>query len=418
MPIGSNMGTAIQIRGLSKKYLLRAAQDWQRGTLVETLSSKASHLRDVLLGRNNNAKKVGEEFWALKDVSWDIEEGERIGIVGRNGAGKSTLLKILSKITEPTEGIVKIRGRLSSLLEVGTGFHQELTGRENIFLNGAILGMSKQEIVKKFDEIVAFAEIEPFLDTPVKRFSSGMYMRLGFSIAAHLDSDILVIDEVLAVGDTQFQEKCFKKLDEMGAKGRTVIYVSHDLGSVLSLCDKGIYLDKGHIRHAGSIDECVSEYMKNCRQMSLSWEGVAGDEHIKIHRVHVDGNKEFFYQGEKPRMTIEYEILKPHPDLFMSVSIWNLRHQELARAQTYDNVAHHDRFMTTGPGSLSFTLDAGLFHQGDYLVKLHCAICNRKKISDEEIILRFPVYVQSTNTRFSHANNREGIMLGDRWDWN
>ncbi|HEY1663734.1 MAG TPA: ABC transporter ATP-binding protein [Verrucomicrobiae bacterium] len=202
-----------------------------------------------------------EEFWALNDVSFDVKAGEVVGIIGRNGAGKSTLLKILSRITEPTSGKISLRGRVASLLEVGTGFHQELTGRENIFLNGAILGMSKMEIKRKFDEIVAFSEIEKFLDTPVKRYSSGMYMRLAFAVAAHLEPEILIVDEVLAVGDASFQKKCLGKMQEVSRnQGRTVLFVSHNMAAVLQLTSRAIVLDKGRVRFNGPTEEAIERY--------------------------------------------------------------------------------------------------------------------------------------------------------------
>src|ERR1700730_2171622 len=189
-----------------------------------------------------------EEFWALRNVSFEVKQGEVLGIIGRNGAGKSTLLKILSRVTEPSDGRVVLNGRMASLLEVGTGFHPDLTGRENILLNGAILGMSRKEIRSKFDEIIEFAQIDRFVDTPVKRYSSGMYVRLAFAIAAHLDSEILIVDEVLAVGDAQFQEKCLKKMNEIATQNRTVLFVSHNINSVLALCNKGILLEKGEVK--------------------------------------------------------------------------------------------------------------------------------------------------------------------------
>lgn len=411
------MGKVIQIQNLSKKYTLFHEGEGAHVTLVDTLACKSKQLyRRLRHPLTPEADSNFEEFWALKDVSFDIEEGDRVGIIGRNGAGKSTLLKILSRITEPSSGRVKIKGRLSSLLEVGTGFHPELTGRENIYLNGAILGMKRSEIKKKFDEIVAFAEIDKFLDTPVKRFSSGMYMRLGFAIAAHLDSELLIIDEVLAVGDTQFQAKCFKKLNDLGSTGRTVLFVSHDLGSVLSLCNRGIYLDHGRVVESGNIDRCVNSYMRSCKDRSLKWQGEAGDEHIRITHAYLEGDKEFFYQGESSKLNIEYEILKPHPDLFLSIGIWNMRHQLLARSQTFDDVGNHERYTRLGNHRLSFALDAGMFHEGEYLIKVHCDLFNKKKICDEEIVLKFPVYAQNKNTRFAHALEREGIFLGNRWE--
>jgi lipopolysaccharide transport system ATP-binding protein len=226
-------------------------------------------------GKLNSTAEVGggsEEFWALKDVSFEVKQGEVVGIIGRNGAGKSTLLKILSRITEPTEGRVTLRGRVASLLEVGTGFHPELTGRENIFLNGAILGMTKAEIKKKFDEIVAFAEVERFLDTPVKRYSSGMYVRLAFAVAAHLEPEILVVDEVLAVGDAEFQKKCLGKMKDVATGGRTVLFVSHNMGAVRNLCQQGILLEKGHLRNQGEIIKVTDSYLRSPQTEAVTFE--------------------------------------------------------------------------------------------------------------------------------------------------
>lgn len=209
----------------------------------------------------NDAPATTEDFWALKDVSFEIKRGEVVGIIGRNGAGKSTLLKLLSRITDPTEGRIALRGRVASLLEVGTGFHPELTGRENIFLNGAILGMRREEIKAKFDEIVAFAEIEKFLDTPVKRYSSGMYVRLAFAVAAHLEPEILIVDEVLAVGDQKFQRKCLGKMNSVASTGRTVLFVSHNIAALQGLCSHGLVLDKGQLSKAGDITTAIGHYM-------------------------------------------------------------------------------------------------------------------------------------------------------------
>lgn len=412
------MTKVVQIQNLSKKYILHHEGNPTHSTLVETLSKQAKkwgkRLRHPFSFLSDDSS-LSEEFWALNDVSFDIEEGDRVGIIGRNGAGKSTLLKILSRITEPTSGRISVHGKLSSLLEVGTGFHPELSGRENIYLNGAILGMKRSEIKRKFDEIVAFAEVEQFLDTPVKRFSSGMYMRLGFAIAAHLDTDLLIIDEVLAVGDTQFQTKCFKKINDLGTQGRTVIFVSHDLGSVLSLCNKGVYLEKGRVMEAGNIDECVNHYMKTYRDKSFCWEGNVGDEHIRFYHASLEGYREFFYQGEQPKITLDYEILKPQNDLFLSLGVWNMRNQLLAHACTFDHLAYQGKFSSIGKHRLSFSLDSGLFYEGDYLIKLYCAIHNKKKITDDDVVLKFPIFVQQKNTRFNVV--RDGIYLGNHWNW-
>ena len=251
----------IQIENLSKSYILQHKKQEQYLALRDVIANK---LKSTFSRSSNSAtnESTRDEFWALKDVSFEIKQGERYGVVGRNGAGKSTLLKILSRIVEPTTGTISIEGKVSSLLEVGTGFHPELTGRENIFLNGSILGMSKSEIAKKFDEIVAFSEIERFLDTPVKRYSSGMYVRLAFSVAAHLEPEILIVDEVLAVGDSLFQKKCIDKMTSIGNDGRTIIFVSHNLSAVESLCNKGILINKGKIQAQGEIRDVLNAYIE------------------------------------------------------------------------------------------------------------------------------------------------------------
>jgi lipopolysaccharide transport system ATP-binding protein len=248
---------AIRVEGLGKLYRLGKRERYRtlRDTLVDTFAAPFRRLRS---GASSNGQP--ETIWALKDVSFDVKPGEVVGIIGRNGAGKSTLLKILSRITEPTEGCAEIHGRVSSLLEVGTGFHPELTGRDNIYLNGAILGMHKAEIAKKFDEIVAFAEIEKFLDTPVKHYSSGMYVRLAFAVAAHLEPDILVVDEVLAVGDVQFQKKCLNKMDDVSKGGRTVLFVSHNMSAIAQLTARAILLHAGGLSLDGPTDAVIERY--------------------------------------------------------------------------------------------------------------------------------------------------------------
>jgi lipopolysaccharide transport system ATP-binding protein len=233
-----------------------------RDVLVRKVERVGRASLDIIRGRGIPLGSTEEDFWALRDVDFEVKQGEILGIIGRNGAGKSTLLKILSRITEPSRGKVTIKGRVASLLEVGTGFHPELSGRENIFLNGAILGMTRVEIRKKFDEIVAFAEVEKFLDTPIKRYSSGMYVRLAFAVAAHLEPDILVVDEVLAVGDAEFQKKCLGKMDEVSRReGRAVLLVSHNMGVITSLCPMAIWLDKGSVRDCGEARKVIGEYL-------------------------------------------------------------------------------------------------------------------------------------------------------------
>lgn len=250
----------IQAEGLGKSYLIGHKANEKYATLRDAIANKAKRYLFKSRSSCNEALKEVEEFWALEDVSFKVKRGERIGIIGRNGAGKSTLLKILSRITEPTSGKIAIKGRVSSLLEVGTGFHPELTGRENIYLNGAILGMTRREIKAKFDEIVDFAETEKFLDTPVKRYSSGMYVRLAFAVAAHLEPEILVVDEVLAVGDSQFQEKCLGKMGEISREGRTLLFVSHNMSAIAALCDQAILLNSGKIETLGCAKDVINAY--------------------------------------------------------------------------------------------------------------------------------------------------------------
>lgn len=254
--------SVIRVENLSKKYIIGQQKQEKYSTLRDMIANGAKSVVQTITNSQDRANNNREEFWALKDVSFEIKQGDRVGIIGRNGAGKSTLLKILSRITEPTKGRINIKGRVASLLEVGTGFHPELTGRENIFLNGAILGMSKVEITKKFDEIVAFAEVEKFLDTPVKRYSSGMYVRLAFAVAAHLEPEILVVDEVLAVGDAQFQKKCLGKMEDVGKEGRTVLFVSHQMAAIQKLCSRAVLLNKGNLIFDDSPEKCISLYLQ------------------------------------------------------------------------------------------------------------------------------------------------------------
>jgi lipopolysaccharide transport system ATP-binding protein len=250
--------TVIKVEGIGKKYIISHEARENYTTLRDVIQKKSSSL----FSPSKSIASSKEEFWALKDINFEVKRGEAIGIIGRNGAGKSTLLKILSRITEPTEGRIEINGRTSSLLEVGTGFHPELTGRENIFLNGAVLGMGRAEIKKKFDAIVDFSGVEKFLDTPVKRYSSGMYLRLAFAVAAFLEPEILMVDEVLAVGDAEFQKKCLGKMNEVSEKdGRTVLFVSHNLAVIQKLCKRGVYIKNGKIIFSGNIGNAISSYL-------------------------------------------------------------------------------------------------------------------------------------------------------------
>ena len=286
------MPAAVSIEHLTKTYRLGAIS---AGTVTGDLLRWWARVRgrpDPLLqiGHPHHARRVGEQFWALDDVSFDVQPGEVLGLIGRNGAGKSTLLKILSQVTAPTAGRISLRGRVASLLEVGTGFHPDLTGRENVFLNGAIMGMMKGEIRRKFDEIVAFSECESFIDTPVKRYSSGMYVRLAFAVAAHLEPEILIVDEVLAVGDAQFQAKCLGKMGEVSRGGRTVLLVSHNLGAVSRLCQRAVLLDGGRVAMVGTAAAAVASYLRSDGSSSAIWKrppGLPLRTDVALTEVHV-----------------------------------------------------------------------------------------------------------------------------------
>ena len=280
--------TVIWVDNIGKKYRVGhyEARGLLRDKLAQTLRSPLALVR----------RKPKETFWALKDISFEVKEGEVLGLIGRNGAGKSTLLRILSRITRPTRGRAWTHGRVGSLLEVGTGFHPELTGRENVFLNGAILGMSKQEIVRKFDEIVAFAGIERFIDTPVKRYSSGMYVRLAFAVAAHLDPDILFVDEVLSVGDINFQKKCLGKMDDVARHGRTIIFISHQMNQIRRLCSRVIWLHDGSVRESGSVEQVLASY-----------------EVAMTSRTNANGQEGRLLNEEKARF-VSWEILEPRSE--------------------------------------------------------------------------------------------------------
>jgi len=279
--------TVIRVEALSKRYEIgvKEAYGSLRDTLRHMAGAPVRGLRNVFAGRESQGSGLKPTIWALRDINFEVQQGEVLGLIGRNGAGKSTLLKILSRITAPTDGRVGINGRIRSLLEVGTGFHPELTGRENIYLNGAILGMKKAEIERRFDEIVAFAEVEKFIDTPVKRYSSGMYLRLAFAVAAHLVSEILLVDEVLAVGDAAFQKKCIGRMNEVAHEGRTVLFVSHNMAAVRTLCTRGICLENGSVASAGDIEQVLFRYTQSQMKDNKNTAGTL----TSLHNIRING---------------------------------------------------------------------------------------------------------------------------------
>jgi lipopolysaccharide transport system ATP-binding protein len=314
---------AIRIEGVSKRYYIGGQQETYktlRNTLADAFMSPLRRAGKLLRGQATGAAELNETIWALKDISFEVKQGEVVGIIGRNGAGKSTLLKILSRITEPTTGRIEFHGRIGSLLEVGTGFHPELTGRENIYLNGAILGMRRGEIERKFDEIVAFAEVKKFIDTPVKHYSSGMYLRLAFAVAAHLEPEILLIDEVLAVGDARFQKKCLNKMQDVGQQGRTVLFISHSMPAIASLCERAILLDGGRILRDGSSSQVISTYLNSgfgttaAREWPDPAKAPSGEvARLRAVRVRTEDGRitDSVDIRQKVCLDIEYEVLKP-----------------------------------------------------------------------------------------------------------
>lgn len=312
----------IEATNISKLYKIGNSKDVGKKYLAlrDVISEKTSKIFSKFKSQessNSIVPEITNDFYALKNISFNINKGDRVGIIGRNGAGKSTLLKVLSRITEPSDGTLTIRGRIASLLEVGTGFHPELTARENIFLNGSILGMTRNEIKSKFQQIVDFAEVEKFLDTPVKRFSSGMYVRLAFSVAAHLEPEILLVDEVLAVGDAQFQKKCLGKMEEVSSQeGRTILFVSHNMSAIANLCPKSILIDGGEIKFIGNTIDAINLYNSEIVKMDLSWEGDQGNEFARIKKAYVSPLEEI-YTDMQVSISIEIDILKPIQNLVL-----------------------------------------------------------------------------------------------------
>jgi lipopolysaccharide transport system ATP-binding protein len=406
----------IRVENLGKKYTLSHQE-------------KASTFRDALTQRLSNpfrrstSKPNGgqlEEFWALKDVSFEIQQGDRVGIIGRNGAGKSTLLKILSRITAPTSGEIRIKGRVASLLEVGTGFHPELTGRENIFLNGAILGMSKAEIRRKFDEIVAFAEVEKFIDTPVKRYSSGMYVRLAFAVAAHLEPEVLIVDEVLAVGDAQFQKKCLGKMQTVANEGRTVLFVSHHMASINQLCDRVIWLNRGEVVSQGSTFEVVPKYLS---------EGISHTPIVSL----VNQSKEVFFtrislldhQGTPSTdldvrfpftIEMEYEVTQPVKNVEMAVRIKTAEEQSIFTSVYSDN--SDQTKMNKLPGRYVATVEVPqqFLMPGSYTI--NCAAFqfdnhSYNPLSIHDYVLQFNVCETGTKVAKYNDHRSIGVVLVD-----
>jgi len=367
----------IKATGLGKRYSLGGLErqhDTLRDMLTNALSSPFKRFKQLKYGTDKSSESLNpnEHFWALKGVDFSISRGEIVGVIGHNGAGKSTLLKVLTRITTPTEGEVRMTGRVASLLEVGTGFHPELTGRENIYLNGAILGMSKSEISEKFSEIVAFAEVEKFLDTPVKRYSSGMYVRLAFAVAAHLDVDILLVDEVLAVGDQEFQKRCFGKLNEVSEQGRTVLFVSHNLSAVAKLCDRALVMDKGKLCFDGDIKEGIRYYTKNTQSIAeLSKSDYRGELFpiVSYDSFAINGQSMSQGVGVDPLNPIEVVVNGScQKDMKLFRATMSVRKDGVLLFSQYDREELSP--IDAGKFSMKFTIPAYFLMPGDYSFSL------------------------------------------------
>lgn len=392
------MTPIVKVEHLSKHYEL-GARVVGYTTLRESLTNA------VRTGLNGLARRHGkkETIWALRDVSFEVSPGEVVGIIGQNGAGKSTLLKILSRITVPTTGRAELYGRAGSLLEVGTGFHPELSGRENIFLNGAILGMTRPEIQRKFDEIVAFAELEKFLDTPVKRYSSGMYMRLAFAVAAYLDPEILVVDEVLAVGDAMFQKKCLGRMRDISTEGRTVLFVSHNMAAIRSLCSRGILLSGGQKVFEGSANECVDRYLADVTQNAVnevdldkvrrSQEVNAGLKISKVRIASRDG-RPLVRAGDPLEVELTFKVSEPLDEIVLGVRIVSADNVGIMECRSSHSYGVIER-LEPGDYSITCRVDQNILSPGLYLMNVG-ARCASKLLDHVPQAMTFEIYSDDT----------------------
>lgn len=427
------MTTAIRVEHLGKRYKIGAAQTrfrygMLRDVLVNTISAPVRMAKSVFGSREGPSGRVptNNYIWALDDVSFDLEEGKVLGIVGRNGAGKSTLLKILSRVTEPTRGTVMVRGRVGSLLEVGTGFHPELTGRENIYMNGAILGMKRAEIERKFDEIVAFSEVEQFIDTPVKRYSSGMYLRLAFAVAAHLEPEILVVDEVLAVGDAEFQKKCLGKMGDVAQQGRTVLFVSHNMSAILRLTGEAIVLNKGKLIMRGPTQEAVDFYLTSGQAQAGEriWEA---DEipasatpfypialRLKDRRGQV---VDTVRSVEPVTLEWEYRLSAPLTGLRVGFYLSTMRGEYVMTSFDTDDGGMFERYSVRQAGHYisRCTLPADFFNEGRYALGVNASSFGVRRYFQDEQALAFNVDASGA-PGMQWPEPRQG-MIRPRLDW-
>lgn len=410
------MKPAIRVHRLSKRYRLGGREEQPYQTLRESL---VKAVRASMRGfRRRQNRDDQNDFWALRDVSFDVRPGEVVGLIGRNGAGKSTLLKVLSKITEPTAGRAELRGRVGSLLEVGTGFHNELTGRENVYLNGSILGMSRREIARKFDDIVAFAEMERFLDTPVKRYSSGMYVRLAFAVAAHLDLEMLFVDEVLAVGDMDFQKKCLQKMSSVARSGRTVLFVSHNLGLIHRLCDRAVLLNRGRIQADGPADDVIKTYLNEYRGNRGLWERTTpAAEHpadVCLLRARVlddEGRGTGVVNSDQSfRIAVDYEVLHATPNFEVGIAVRNAEGITVFVSLDSDTGLWSDRTRPVGRYCSTCRIPAHLLAPGSYSLTFAAHVINQTTFDTQFDALSFEV-ADSGCIKFKRNDRRHGIVM-------
>ena len=415
----------IRAENLGKKYkigLLKKRQNTLRDHVVEGVKS-AINFRGRRSAAGAEAVAPMDTIWAVDDVSFEVKQGEVLGIIGRNGAGKSTLLKILSRITEPTHGRCEIYGRVGSLLEVGTGFHSELTGRENIYLNGAILGMKKAEIDRKFDEIVAFSEVEQFVDTPVKRYSSGMHMRLAFSVAAHLEMETLIIDEVLAVGDVSFQNKCLGKMGDVASQGRTVLFVSHNMGAVANLCQSVIWLDRGRVVERGEPGAIINAYLKNTtldEEGSVRFGSRTGTGEARLLRASLmdsDGSpRETFSMGETVVAEMDIEFLRAFPLVYMSLDIKRADSGLGVLHLTTTDSGFNLEQITEGTHRLRVEIPNCTLYPGAYKIAVFIGIENIKALDFVQDAMTFSMIHSGCSKRTGRFYPHSGVFyLPSRW---
>lgn len=411
--------TVIQVENLWKEYRLGVIS---HRTLTRDLQSWWARLRGNedpnsrinygLSQDTSHQSQLEDRFWAIQNISFEVKQGDLVGIIGRNGAGKSTLLKILSRVTAPTKGEVRFKGRIASLLEVGTGFHPELTGRENIFLNGAILGMSKADIYNKLDEIVAFAEIEKFLDTPVKRYSSGMYVRLAFAVAAHLEPEILIVDEVLAVGDAQFQKKCLGKMESVGKEGRTVLFVSHNMGAISNLTQRCIFLKMGQIQFDGETKAAVSSYIESSCRKESSWRPLKNNlESMQIMGVNMI---DIYNQPQSEfdvlhgfTIQIEYEVRKFVRGAVIAINIHSTDGSHIVSLEDSDQNSELLHSRSPGRYRALVSIPGTWLNSGSYVVRAGCGIPGNTVFENNETLMFTLVETGDTSTR----GHRSGYLL-------